>query len=258
MDRVLVVDDDAELCELLTEYLETEGFSVDAVRDGSTGLERATSDEYGLVVLDVMLPGLNGFEVLRQLRAVSAVPVVMLTARGEEVDRIVGLEMGADDYLPKPFNPRELAARIRAIQRRMSGGDATGTGPAPADLVRVGDVEIDPGARTVRRGSERIEMTTAEFDVLETLLQAAGSVVSRDLLARKVLGREYYVTDRSIDMHVSRIRKKLGPRADGIERIKGIRGVGYLFVRPSGESPDAAAWNILNEFYHFITVIKIH
>jgi two-component system response regulator CpxR len=235
MDHVLVVDDDAELCELLTEYLETEGFTVDTARDGTTGLDRATSGDYGLVVLDVMLPGMNGLEVLRQLRAISSVPVVMLTARGEEVDRIVGLEMGADDYLPKPFNPRELAARIRAIQRRLSGADDGSARAAPGDVLRVGDIEIDPGARTARRDGERVEMTTVEFDVLETLMRAAGNVVSRELLARRVLGREYYVTDRSIDMHVSRIRKKLGPRDDGIERIKGIRGVGYLFVRSSEE-----------------------
>jgi two-component system response regulator CpxR len=228
MVRVLVVDDDAELCELVSEYLEPEGFEVEAVHDGYKGLERSLAGEHALVVLDVMLPGINGLDILRRLRSQSRVPVLILTARGDDVDRIVGLEIGADDYLPKPFNPRELLARIRAILRRARGEGGIAAAPEP---ISIGDVEIDPGARVVRRGGENIELTAVEFALLEALVRAAGQVITRDQLANAVLGRRFVAYDRSIDMHVSKLRRKLGPQADGTERIKTIRGVGYTYAR---------------------------
>jgi two-component system response regulator CpxR len=230
--RILVIDDDAELCELLQDYLAREGFALDAANDGVAGLERALSGDHGLVILDVMLPGLSGFEVLRRLRERSRVPVLMLTARGEHVDRIVGLEMGADDYLPKPFNPRELVARIRAVQRRASVPVEGGSGLASPRLVAVGDLELDPGSRSVRRGGEPVELTSVEFSLLEALLLSAGRVVTRDALAEAALGRELSAYDRSVDVHVSSLRRKLGHRRGGAERIKTVRGAGYLYALP--------------------------
>ena len=224
--RVLVVDDDAELCELLREYLEGEGFAVQAVGDGERGAAAALDGTVELVVLDVMLPGLSGFDVLRRIRVRSAVPVIMLTARGEDVDRIVGLELGADDYLPKPFNPRELAARIRAVLRRTTAGAAGG---APA-VVTVGDLELDAGARRVRRAGEVVELTGTEFSLLERLVRAAGTVVRRDALYREVLGRRAVAYDRSLDVHLSNLRRKLGSLPGGGERIATVRGVGFQYV----------------------------
>ncbi len=232
MDRVLIVDDDVELCELVGEYLTPEGFEVEAVHNGERGLERALSGEHVLVVLDVMLPGMTGLEVLRRLRAQSRIPVIILTARGDDVDRIVGLEIGADDYLAKPFNPRELVARIRAILRRAQPGQGPG---APAPKVTVNDIELDPSARTVRRRGEPVELTSVEFTLLDMLLRSAGQVVTREQIARDVLGRRFMPYDRSIDMHVSKLRRKLGDAPDGEERIKTIRGVGYIYARPSEE-----------------------
>jgi DNA-binding response OmpR family regulator len=242
-NRLLVVDDDAELCELVAEYLKPEGFAVEAVYDGERGIERAVSGEHALVVLDVMLPGLNGFEVLRRVRMRSNVPVLMLTARGEPVDRIVGLEIGADDYLPKPFDPREFVARVHAILRRARPGTgAGGSVTGPAKLI-VGDTELDPGARTVRCNGKDIELTGVEFNLLETLLRAAGRLVEREELSRAVLGRRLQPYDRSIDMHVSNLRKKLGHMCGEHERIKTVRGLGYIYTLPgaepdNGESPD--------------------
>lgn len=228
MERILVIDDDEELCELIAEYLKPEGFELTCVHTGTQGIERALQGGFTLLVLDVMLPGANGFEVLRQVRAQSPVPVLMLTARGDDIDRIVGLEMGADDYLPKPFNPRELVARIRAILRR-SRADSTAA-PANAERLCIGDVELDKGARVVRRSGELIEMTTVEFDLLEALLRAAGRVVTREELVTQVLGRRFVPFDRSVDMHVSNLRKKLGHRIGEVERIRSVRGVGYLYI----------------------------
>ena len=227
---ILIIDDDAELCELVTEYLEGEGFEVESVHDGVTGVERCLDSDPELVILDVMLPGLGGFEVLKGIRERSRVPVIMLTARREEVDRIVGLEMGADDYIPRPFNPLELAARIRAILRRASATAETGE---PEVLV-AGDLAMDLGARAVRCADAEIELTGAEFAVLETLLRCAGTVVSRDDLSRQALGRRASAFDRSLDVHLSNLRRKLGPLPDGGERIKTVRGVGYLYVKRSG------------------------
>ena len=229
MAKVLIIDDDTELCELVGEYLEGEGFEIDAVHDGLSGIERCLEQEPELVILDVMLPGIGGFEVLSRIRAHSRVPVIMLTARGEEVDRIVGLEMGADDYLPKPFNPRELAARLRAILRRAS----TSQDPeGESDVLVAEDLEIDIGAREVRRDGVAVDLTGAEFAILETLVRAAGTVVERNELSRQALGRRASAFDRSLDVHLSNVRKKLGPLPEGGERIKTVRGVGYLYVKP--------------------------
>jgi len=229
MDGVLVIDDDVELCGLVSEYLGGEGFTVECVHDGKRGLEHALRGNHLLVVLDVMLPGMNGFEVLRHLREKSHIPVLLLTARGEDVDRIVGLEIGADDYLPKPFNPRELVARIRAILRRTKNGDRSAS---PPQIVRVGDIELDPATRTVRQAGSLIELTSVEFNLLELLLREAGRVVSRERLVNAVLSRKFSPFDRSIDMHVSKVRKKLGDSEGAPEHIKTIRGVGYIFSRP--------------------------
>ena len=231
-DRILVVDDDTELCDLLIEYLEPEGFAIKAVHDPESGIRESLSGDHALVVLDVMLPGLSGFEVLRQIRKESSVPVLMLTARGDEIDRIVGLEIGADDYLPKPFNPRELIARIRAIQRRSEGPPQVGTAAARLQRVTVGDVELDRGTRTVRRGGEPVDLTAVEFSLFEVLLEQAGQVVNRADLVKEVLGRSLSPYDRSIDVHISSLRKKLGHRVDERERIKTVRGIGYLYALP--------------------------
>ncbi len=236
MNRILIVDDDLDLCELLEKYLLREGFETETVHSGDLGIERALSGEHSLVVLDVMLPGVNGFEVLSEIRKKSRLPVLMLTARGDDVDRIVGLEMGADDYLPKPFNPRELMARIRAILRRSKmDADPGGKLSAPERLV-AGDVELDKGTRAVMRAGEQLALTTVEFDLLEALLRAAGHIVTREELVKAILGRNFSPFDRSIDTHVSNLRKKLGHHVDGVERIKTIRGVGYIYASP-GEPP---------------------
>ncbi|MEI7672021.1 MAG: response regulator transcription factor [Deltaproteobacteria bacterium] len=227
MNRILIIDDDMDLCDLLRDYLTPEGFVVEAVHDGLSGIERAISGEHSLVVLDVMLPGLNGFEGLRRNRAVSRVSILMLTARGDVVDRSVGLEIGADDYLPKPFNSRELVARIRAVLRR-----AEVLPPSQTDSSRllVGDIELISGTRTLRRAGKEVELTSVEFTIIETLVRLAGQVVSRDELVRQALGRSLSAYDRSIDVHVSSLRKKLGPRADKSERIKTVRNIGYLYA----------------------------
>src|SRR6266513_2791139 len=226
-EQVLVIDDDVELCKLVTRYLAQEGFQIDSVNAGAAGVDRALSGNYALIVLDVMMPGMNGFDVLRRIRAESRLPVLMLTAKGDALDRVLGLEMGADDYLPKPFNPQELTARIRAILRRAKPDAPSG---APTT---VGDVEIDPRARVARRAGEIVNLTTVEFDLLEVLLRAAGQVVGREKLTRDVLGRDFSPFDRSIDTHVCNLRKKIGLLSDGTERIKGVRGIGYLYAAPA-------------------------
>ena len=223
---ILIVDDDIAFTELLKELLTAEGFTTEAVHNGDAGLARAASGHFSLVILDVMLPGRNGFEVLGALRKSSTTPVLMLTARGNDSDRIQGLETGADDYLPKPFHPRELLARVRAVLRRTSPPAAQKT----EHTIEIGDTVLDPKTRTVRVGSELIDLTSAEFDLLRVLLLAAGQVVTREELFRAVLGREFSVFDRSIDNHVSSLRKKLGARMNGIERIKSVRGTGYIYT----------------------------
>ena len=228
MNRILIIDDDEELCELVSEYLAGEGFQTEAVHDGESGLQRALSGEYDLVTLDVMLPKKDGFDVLRELRRASSVPVLMLTARGEDNERIVGLETGADDYLAKPFNPRELAARLRAILRRVETQKEAVQ--AEDDKLKVGDVEIQVSARSVVRGGEDVNLTSVEFDLLKELLKHAGRVVKKEDLSERVLERKLSPFDRSLDMHISNLRKKLGVREDGSERIKTIRSVGYIYT----------------------------
>lgn len=226
MDRVLIVDDDVQLCELLCERLSTEGFAIDLAHDGPRGLEYALSMEHALIVLDLMLPGMGGLDVLQRLRAQSPVPVLILTARGEDVDRILGLEIGADDYLAKPFNPRELIARIRAILRR-----AVRTASSAAPLV-VGDLRVDPAAREVWVNEEPVNLTSVEFTLLEALVSNAGHILTREHLTESVLGRKLGPFDRVIDVHISNLRRKLG-QAHGGERIKAVRGSGYLLVARS-------------------------
>jgi two-component system response regulator CpxR len=228
LEQILIIDDDAELCEMLSEYLRKENFEVETIQHGTRGLERARAGDHDMIVLDVMLPGMNGFDLLRELRTSSDVPVLLLTARGDELDRIVGLEIGADDYLSKPFNARELLARIRAIGRR-NAREQRGPG-APKQPVAVGDVELDPGSRTITLNGKVLDATTVEFNLLETLLRSAGNVVSRDEIASAVLGRELSPFDRSIDVHISKLRKKLGNLPNGRERIKTIRNTGYMYV----------------------------
>jgi len=229
--RILVVDDDLELCELLTEYLQPEGFDVDAVFDGLQGVERALSGDYSLLILDVMLPGIRGFEALRQIRAKSAMPIIMLTARDEDIDRILGLEIGADDYLAKPFNPRELAARIQAVLRRTSSATREVPRPGPRRII-LGDLELDESARTIRRQNIEIELTSIEFDLLAFFMKNPVKVLERDEIVKQILGRESAPDDRSIDVHISNLRKKLGRAADGSDRIRAIRGIGYILVVP--------------------------
>lgn len=227
---VLVIDDDEELGSLLSQFLEKEGFTIQIELDGASGLGRAQSDAFCAVILDVMMPGMNGFDVLRELRRSSSVPVIMLTARGQDIDRIVGLEMGADDYLAKPFNPRELAARLRAVQRRMRQSSSVA---APADIKRVltvGDVELNPRARVVKRGGDEVALTSVEFALLEILMGSAGHIVAREDLSTRCLGRRPSQSDRSIDVHVSNLRKKLGAAPDGVDRIKTVRGFGYQYT----------------------------
>ncbi len=219
-----MIDDDEELCELVSEYLTVEGLTVEAVHDGESGLRNAVSNQFDLVILDVMLPKMNGFDVLRELRQKSKIPVLMLTARGDDMERIVGLEIGADDYLPKPFNPRELVARIRAILRR------TETEQLPNSKFQVDDIEVSISARSAKKDGEDLNLTAVEFDLLVALLKDAGKVINKEDLSETVLDRKLSPYDRSLDMHISNLRKKLGTREDDDERIKTIRSVGYIYT----------------------------
>jgi two-component system, OmpR family, response regulator CpxR len=228
--RVLVVDDDVELCELVDQYLRSQGFEIDAVHDGTAGVESALAGDYSLVILDVMLPGVRGFEALRQIRAKSAIPVIMLTAHGDDVDRIVGLEIGADDYLPKPFNPRELAARIHAVLRRTAAGTAKDS--ATRGSILLDDIRLDTRARTARHKTRDVELTSVEFELLALFFKSPGQVLPREELVKNALGRDLDPSDRSLDVHISKLRKKLGPCEDGTERIRAIRNVGYVYVVP--------------------------
>ncbi|MDX2149917.1 MAG: response regulator transcription factor [Bryobacteraceae bacterium] len=227
--RVLMVDDDRELVSLIGEFLESCGFQVEAAHDGPSGLAAAAGGGHDLVLLDVMMPGFDGFEVLRRLRAVSSVPVLMLTARTESRDRVHGLDAGADDYLPKPFEPLELAARMRAILRRTV---RVGAGTK----IEIGAVVLDGGSRSVAVEGRPVEVTSIEYDILETLMRAAGRVVSRDELMRRLYQREATPFDRSIDVHISHLRKKLeAPQ----EMIRTIRGVGYQFATTPAAAGEA-------------------
>jgi len=223
-DRILIIDDDLELVGMLHDYLEADGWTVSSASNGADGLAKALAGDSDILILDIMLPGMNGLDVLRQLRAASQIPVIMLTARGDDTDRIVGLELGADDYLPKPFNPRELSARLRAISRRFSAK----TSPENSD--RIG-LSIDKERREVRIDGLVIDLTAAEFALFSELASKAGQVVSKDDLAISALGRELQAMDRSIDTHVSRLRSKLPESAGGRIEIQAVRGRGYVLTR---------------------------
>jgi len=232
--RLLLIDDDSDLCEMLDEYLALEGFDVQAVHNGAEGLEAALHGDFNLVILDVMLPGMNGLEVLRRLRGQSAVPVLMLTARGDDVDRIVGLEIGADDYLAKPFNTRELVARIRAILRRViSRSAAAGSG---GEVIQAGSVVLDTARWSAAVDGQEVKLTGAEYRVLEVLVRRVGQVVSREDLTEQALGRSLSPYDRAIDTHVSNLRKKLAGHLGPRLAIRNIRGAGYLLAveQPEG------------------------
>jgi DNA-binding response OmpR family regulator len=228
MTSVLLVDDDEELAAMLREYLQREGFEATAVHDGEAGVAEALSGRYAIAVLDVMMPRMNGVEALRRIRAKSRMPVLMLTAKGDDIDRIVGLELGADDYVPKPCTPRELVARLRAIMRRV-GGEEQGEGGERE--FSVGPLAMWPGRRTAQWNDGPLELTSTEYNLLEVLARNAGRVVGKNELSEQALGRPLARFDRSIDVHVSSIRHKLGARADGSSWIQTVRGQGYQFVR---------------------------
>jgi two-component system, OmpR family, response regulator len=235
--RALLVDDDHELARLLRDYLGPHGVSLDHVEEGAGALERlaSTADPYDIVLLDVMLPGIDGFEVCRRIRAKHDVPVVMLTARGEDTDRVVGLEIGADDYLPKPFNPRELLARMRAVLRRVHPPPSPET-TEPPGAIHVGDLTVDAAAHKATLGGRELQLTSFEFRVLVVLARRAGEPVTREELASVVLpkGGPYDPSvDRSLDVHVSHLRQKMGDGAREPRRIRTVRGIGYVLVRPS-------------------------
>jgi two-component system response regulator CpxR len=228
--RILVIDDDRKLCRLIQGYLEPLGYSVQAAHTGPEGAERAVAESWHAVILDIMLPGCDGFEVLKRIRKQSAVPVLMLTARGDEADRIVGLELGADDYLPKTFSTRELLARLRAVTRR--SGLASG-GAADADEeVTAGDLRINPAARTATLGKAPLTLTPVEFDLLLSLTRAQGRVKSREQLLDEIRNRNYQVFDRSIDVHISALRRKLGDDPKEPRFIRTVRSAGYMLIRP--------------------------
>ena len=217
--KILLIDDDIELCDMLSEYLESEGFSVDKTHDGAAGATQAEAQKYDAIVLDVMMPKMDGFSVLRELRPTNTTPVIMLTAKGEDIDRIVGLEMGADDYLPKPCNPRELVARIKAVLRR------TQLTPPEQDEIKTGDLIIVPKARKAFKKGEELPLTSSEYNLLEVLARQVGQIVDKETLSEQALGKKLTAYDRSIDMHMSKLRNKLGD--DDQQLIQTVRGMGY-------------------------------
>ncbi len=221
--HILLIDDDAELCSMLTEYLETEGFKTTVMLNGESGVEAALSGDHEVVILDVMLPGMSGIEVLRRIRQSSGIPVIMLTAKGDHVDRIVGLEMGADDYVPKPCYPRELVARLRAVLRRADAGSSQSRGQA---LVK-GGLRLVPAQRRAEWIDLALDLTATEFNLLEALMRGSNRVLSKDELSEQVLGRTREPYDRSIDVHVSNLRQKLAAAAGNAIEIETVRGVGY-------------------------------
>lgn len=233
LTRVLIIDDDRKLCALIREYLAPLGFDVTAAHDGPDGVEQATTGSHDVVILDVMLPGLDGFEVLKRIRQKSQVPVLMLTARGDETDRIVGLEVGADDYLPKTFSTRELLARLRAVMRRASRPSPAASADTPLSEIVVGELRINPGARAVALGDKPLELTAIEFDLLESLARSRGRVRTREQLIESITERNYDVFDRSVDVHICSLRKKLGDESAHPRYIRTVRAVGYMFINPN-------------------------
>ncbi len=225
--RVLLVDDDRELCQMLTEYLSAERFEVTSAHDGGEALRTLRARDFEIMILDVMLPSVSGFDVLRELGASHPTPILMLTARGDDIDRIVGLELGADDYLGKPFNPRELVARIRAILRRAGGRGARGAAP---ELLEVGPIGLNAGTHQVRIAGTIVPLTGAEFRVLELLMRSPGQVISRESMTELALGRKLVPYDRSIDTHISNLRRKLDLEKLAGPEIKNVRGSGYMLT----------------------------
>lgn len=233
--KVLVIDDDRKLCRLVSDYLKPMEYQVTCTFNGTDGLEQLKKENHRAVVLDVMMPGMDGFEVLKKLRRISDVPVIMLTARGDETDRVVGLELGADDYLTKPFSMRELLARLRAVTRRYRrAASVEAKGEAP---IVVGALRMEPDSRSVVLHGESMLLTSIEFDILLSLARAAGRVLSRDRLMDEIAGREHDVFDRTIDVHISALRRKLGDDPKNPRYIQTIRGTGYMLKRPS-EDPE--------------------
>ena len=234
MPAVLLIDDDTALAESLTRLLLMDGFLLEAVHTGAAGLREAMSGRFALVLLDVTLPDADGRKLLRQIRMKSDVPIVMLTARGDDADRIEGLEGGADDFLPKPFNPRELTARMRAVLKRQTAV------AAPAGILETGDLMLRPSTREVTTQDGPVALTGAEFDLLACLVRLAGTVVSRDTLVETALGRPLGMFDRSVDNHMSNLRRKLGTTAAGEERIRNVRGAGYMYLGEVRTQPESA------------------
>jgi two-component system, OmpR family, response regulator len=228
MTKILLIDDDAKLTSLLRDYLETDGFAVHVEAEGHGGITAALSGEYDLVVLDVMMPQINGLEVLKRIRQQSTLPVLMLTARGDDVDRITGLELGADDYVPKPSSSRELVARIRAILRRMQ---PLAAGGAPASSIASGSLSMWPEQRRAEWLGQPLKLTSTEFSLLELLLRHVGRPVSKNELSQGALGRPLARHDRNIDVHVSSIRRKLGTLGDGRSLIQSVHRLGYQLLK---------------------------
>ncbi len=231
--RILLVDDDRELTELLRDYLTPLGYEVHAAHSGTEGVERATSEEWHAVVLDVMMPGMDGFAVLKAIRKTSTVPVLMLTSRGDETDRIVGLEVGADDYLPKTFSMREMLARLRAVTRRAAMTPAGDDGIEPEAVV--GPLRVNPNTRVALLNDEPLVLTPVEFEILYSLARAKGRVKSREQLLDEIRDREWEVFDRSVDVHIAALRKKLGDDAKNPRFIRTLRSAGYMLIDPERE-----------------------
>jgi two-component system response regulator CpxR len=226
-----MIDDDAELCALLGDYFQAEGFDFACAHSGDEGLAMLDEDRYGIVILDIMLPGRDGFDILKEIRTSSSVPVILLTAKGDRLDRVVGLEIGADDYICKPFDTRELSARVKAVLRR-SGSPETGS----QDILRVADLEMDFLSRSVKVDGRGVTLTNVEFRLLEALLLRAGRKISSEHLSVSVLGHAHSPFDRSLSVHMSNLRRKLGPYPCGSKRIKTLRGEGFVYVFPEKEA----------------------
>jgi len=233
--KILIVDDDKKLCRLVKDYLEPMGYEVDAVHNGAQGLQMISEGDYLAVILDVMMPQMDGFEMLKRLRKESDIPVLMLTARGEETDRIVGLEMGADDYLPKTFSSRELLARLRAVTRRHIVSERQAVSEAKDKVLIFGNLEIEQNSRTVRLDTKTLNLTPIEYDLLTSLAQSSGRILNRDQLLDAIAGRDYEVFDRSVDVHISSLRRKLGDDSKNPRFIKTVRSVGYMFIDPRSQ-----------------------
>jgi len=233
--KILIVDDDKKLCRLVKDYLEPMGYEVDAVHNGVEGLQMILEGDYLAVILDVMMPQMDGFEMLKRLRKESDIPVLMLTARGEETDRIVGLEMGADDYLPKTFSSRELLARLRAVTRRHIVSERQAASESKDKVLIFGNLEIKQNSRSVHLNTKSLDLTPIEYDLLTSLAGSAGQILTRDQLLDAVAGRNYEVFDRSVDVHISSLRRKLGDDSKNPIFIKTVRSAGYMFIDPRSQ-----------------------